>query len=282
MKKFYALAFILTISISSYAQQLTSLAFEDWTNIAGCTFIDSAAQFTTIDLERYRLDGTCTSSPCVLKSTDKYAGTYAMKLIATEINGNYFSTDINLASSLGGVDVPFTSRPVSLRGYYKFTQAGTDSIKFELSTSSSSAKTGTATFTSKTSTTGYQYFEAPVVYTSQAATASVSLKIILSNASDNADPNSELFIDAFEFNYQPLPTSVTSSEEVLNVYNTSNEILFSEEVTDINLFTVAGINQMNYKNSTKSVSTSSLNTGMYILTYQYNNKYYSKKIFVTK
>jgi hypothetical protein len=203
-----------------------------------------------------------------------------MKLISSNISGNHFSTEVNLAQSVGGNRFDFTSNPVSLKGYYKFTKAGTDTVSIVIKTFASSVEKGTASFVATTSTTGYQSFEIPITYVDATTTDELFLQISLGNTNGDADPNSILLIDAFEFNYTPLSTISYNQNASITLYANENAINFSENVSEVSVFNTMGANVIQYNDFTNTINHNQLKNGVYIVTYKYKNNYYSSKIIL--
>jgi hypothetical protein len=274
----------MCLSINTYSQQINALNFDTWTPISGCTTIDSASNFTFFDIERYRFPPkTCPTNNSVEKSTDKFEGTFAMKIKGIPNGSTYFSNELDLANSIGGQGIDFAYKPYYLRVHIKFNKAGNDTAGINITLNDIGYNiigSGKTTFINS-SPSGYETVDIPINYLNSNNIEKISLKISLGNSTGDADAASYLIVDGFEFIYTPSSALSYNPNSIINIYtNNSDEIIFSEEVSDININNIFGLNQLTKNNKTSKMSTSSLTTGIYIITYKYKDQYYSKKIFI--
>ena len=140
-----------------------------------------------------------------LKATDAHSGTFAAKLI-TKIVDTPFGTDTaNGIISTGhliiippyGVEggIPFTQRPDSIYGWFKYFPTAADSLQIEFDLFGVNHDTvGTALFQTGQTISTYTRFSAPINYFS-GATPDTSLWLISSSNGFNSLPNSTLYID---------------------------------------------------------------------------------------
>ncbi|MFC2111210.1 T9SS type A sorting domain-containing protein [Bacteroidota bacterium] len=112
---------IMVVSISTMAQSLLNSSFENWTSD---TLYEEPDSFQTSNMFSYML----TNYGNVVKSTDKYSGTYSIKL-TTIVFGNDTATGTIILGegsqgNLGGI--PYTDRPDSIKVVVKHNILTTD------------------------------------------------------------------------------------------------------------------------------------------------------------
>jgi hypothetical protein len=201
MKKIFLISLSLLLSFHfSYSQNATpNPGFEDW------TFVDFFGQFY-IPNSWDNLD-SATAIIGILtcqQTTDKHSGQFAVKLLTQEViifgtdTANGIITTGNLIvippyGIEGGI--PYTERPDSIAGWFKYTPAPGDStqIQFDLFTNAGDT-IGTALIQIGQTVTGYTRFSAPVVYQSS-GTPELSRWLISSSNGYNALPGSVLYVD---------------------------------------------------------------------------------------
>ena len=291
MKKILLSAAFVTSSLLSFAQnqpQIPNSGFETWKTFSKCPNVDSAAHYSTRDEEFYAGVKKCPTTPSISKTTNSHSGTYALKMttfaVAGPISTIYTGGYASLADTLFGSAILFTGRPIKLKGYYNLSAAGTDIFTVNVGTfrSNSDDLVSSGEFKASTSTTGYQSFEIVLEYyeTGSVNPDSLFLNFILASNSGFGNQNSFVYIDDLTFEYAT-PTSVDySSISPLNVYAANKNINFSETVSDVHVVDMIGASKMQEVTSTKILNAASLHTGMYIVTYKYNDAYFSKKIVI--
>ena len=86
-------------------------------------------------------------------------------------------------------------------------------------------------------------------------------------------------IDNLQFEY-PTPTSNTnySATSSINVFAANKNINFSENVSDVHVVDMTGASKMQETASTQQLNVATLKSGLYVVTYMYNDTYFSKKI----
>ncbi|ABG57770.1 T9SS type A sorting domain-containing protein [Cytophaga hutchinsonii] len=282
MKKILLTVTLAATSLFSFAQTpaVPNGGFETWTTSPCGEKPDD--YFTAAELYNSFFN-SCPSDAGVTKSTDKYSGTYALKLTAFGFQGSS-SNSIYLSSSVDDYGVSFNGRPTKLVGYTKFTKGGTDvlNIGVELDDANGNEVAYNEVNISTTQS-GYTKFEITLEY-GTSNTNDVSSLIIfinLGNASDKASASSIALIDALSFEYGTATSTVNySSKSPINVFAANNSINFSENVSDVHVTDMLGASKIQEAASTKTMNTASLISGLYIVTYNYNGNYFSKKVVI--
>jgi hypothetical protein len=298
MKKLLLIISLLGFAFSSTAQnqpQVPNGDFENWKSFTPCVGIDSLVNYFTVDIASYYKTNICTTSPSVLKTSDAYSGTYALKIVpfalifpGTQIpivyEGNY--VELSNTSEITNSSLPFTGKPKKLIGYYKFNNAGTDTMGIFIATSSKDSKQAPilyGEFTAKTSTSSFTKFEINLQdfdMTNQYTTDSLAIYISLNNINaTHINANSYIIIDALTFEYgTATATTNYSSTSSINVFAANKNINFSDKVSDVHVVDMTGVNALQETASTQQVNVGNLKNGLYVVTFKYNDNYFSKKI----
>jgi hypothetical protein len=283
-------SFILqALFLSAQNQPVPNGDFEDWTSFSYCQGIDSLKGYVTYDEFIFTEKGSCSSYLMAKKTTDKYTGTYALELNPYFDGTNYSSSGVY--SSLNMFEtaingVPFASKPTKLTGYYKFNQ-GTSDDNLVISAQVSDQYGNSIGFgyllVSQT-VSNYTKFEFTLDNTDNNSNAPKSLVItfLIGNTfADTADPLTKLVVDNLQFEYDISTSTVNyTTTSPINVYAANKSINFSENVSDIHVADMVGAQKMQEIATTKTLNAASLTTGMYIVTYKYNDTYFSKKVVI--
>ena len=167
MKKIFYSFIILFILFSGkiYAQSPNN-DFEDWTNVGA---YDSASYWSTPDF----FVATCASK----EATDVWSGAFAMKLVTSSFSGfaipgaastgSFIQSGFSIDLSKGGQ--PDVVRHALLRGYYKYSPAGTAAGSIEVvlyKRNGSSRDTIASAIMPLGLTLAYTPFSIPLVYKS--------------------------------------------------------------------------------------------------------------------
>lgn len=195
----------LLITGYAYAQDpaTPNAGFENWTQV-GSRYDPN--DWSNLNPSTYILGVyTCTRASGV----DKHSGNYAIKLQTKSVffqtaNG-VATTGKLLTTAPYGVNggLPFTNRPDSISGWFKYTPAGTDSGFVQFALYAAGDTVGFVRFeTGQYATTTYTRFSAPVVYLS-AATPDTALWLLSSSRAANPVINSTLYLDDLELIYNP-------------------------------------------------------------------------------
>jgi hypothetical protein len=96
---------------------------------------------------------------------------------------------------------------------------------------------------------------------------------------DTADPSTKAVIDNLQFEYAtPTVTTHYTSTSSINVFAANKNINFSDNVSDVHVVDMTGVNALQETASTKQLNAGNLKNGLYVVTYKYNDNYFSKKI----
>lgn len=290
MKHLLFSLFILSSILNSVAQNqpVPNGDFENWTSFSYCPDIDSLEGYITYDEFIFTETGSCSAPLMAKKTTDKYTGTYALELTpyfdGTDYLASGFYSSLNMfEEKLQGV--PFASKPTKLTGYYKFNSGAAGDNLFITGQISDrfGYSIGDGYFLTSESKSEYTKFEIIFDYASNDNSnppTSLVIAIISGNSfEDSADPSTKLVIDNFEFDYSITTSTITNhTTSPINVFAANNNINFSENVSDVHVVNMIGASKIQEAASTKTLNAASLTSGLYIVTYKYNDNYFSKKI----
>lgn len=282
MKKLLLTSALIASSLLSFAQ--TPLApngdFENWST-SSCGSVPT--QYITEADYMYSSISQCPTSTGITKSTNKYSGTYALQLTTLVFMGSNVGN--GLAISTGSNEgIVFNGRPTKLVGYTKFTKGGLDTLGMYVEIDDANGnKIAYNELTLSSSQSGYTKFEISLVYNPLFTSPPTTLYfgIGLGDKNGSASSNTIALIDGFSFVY-PTTTGTTNytSTSPINVYAANKNINFSENVSDVHVVDMVGANKMQETASTKTLDAATLTTGMYIVTYKYNDAYFSKKVVI--
>lgn len=274
MKKITFLIAMLSITFYSVnAQQIPNGSFENWTG-------DSASSWVT----KFSLFGT----PLTLanKSTTFQDGQFALEALSQTVpimnitipgiaTLGKISVDIANVTAVFSSGVPFTDKPLRMKGWYQYNRQGTDSaIAIVLLTkwnpiTSKSDTVGIGGFIHTASQATYAQFTVDITYQNQTAIPD-TLNIILLSSGRAATAGSKFTVDNLAFEYDQ---SILSNNK-LDCYiypNPSNGLinvsLASNEKTTATLY-----NSLGQKMFSKALYTfsstldfSNLPKGIYLL-----------------
>lgn len=292
-----------------YAQtQFENPGFETW---EGSGSTEEPAQWSSIKTsDNGSLNGL---APQVLfKSTDAHSGSYSIKLenkssfgvVANGIitNGQVHA-DMNPSNgyvftntSNANWNTPFTDRPDSLVGWYKYTPSGVDKGKVEVHLHTGAGQNpengtlanriGGARFNIANSTvSSWTRFSVPFYYVNSNAPTHM-LAVLTSGDSTNAVANSVAYFDDLEFIYNPssVEENIFSAAQIFQHNGLLNINMRAEyesgafvSVTDIQGRTLIENNVLKSGQNHFSVPFSS---GIYLISFTYNNQVVTRKIFI--
>ncbi len=265
------IALMICTNISFGQTQPPNGGFEDWTNTTTATnWTSSVNVLTQIDF--------------LTKSEDFHGGSFAGKIQTQSVFGTYtvpgvctygsINVDMGSASAkiVGGI--AYTERPSKIKGWYKYSPAGPDSMIVYCILTLKNIGTGlndtigAAFFTNSAATSTYQQFVADFEYYSTHNPDTMNVLIMSSGYTGVAGSN--VIIDDLMFDYS---TSI-SDNETLDFYaypNPSNGVfnvnLAKNETTTFKVYNSLG--QMVYQNiSNDIVNTIDLSQfvkGLYLL-----------------
>lgn len=233
------------------------------------------------------------AKPSVSRTTDKYNGTYAAKIETVQLgtskgSGTIFTGKfkVDVANPLNSTKfgIPFTDKPISFRGFYKFIPVANDSFDIETyltkwdnvakkrDTVAAAVISREQSILAKSSYTEFNLF-----YTYYLQESPDSLSIIMASSADgsnfNAAIGTTLIVDAISLEYYPLNVETSVKQREILVYpNPIEEIVTieSKEFTarEMKVYNSVG-SLLLYKqlNSSKeNISTYALPSGIYYYT----------------
>ena len=290
MKKTLLFVVFATVCLLSNAQFITNNGFETWTgsdpaNWTSPNSLTSGFGVTTVTKE----------------TVDVYAGLNSAKLVTTPVLGTpvpgiLTNGTITLSAPYVNGGVPFTDRPASFKGYYKYTPAGGDFcfMSAALFKTGASDTIGYAQFTNLATVGAYTLFQADFTYS--LPDNPDTIQIIISSSNPNAAVNgSVLKVDAL---YLEGGTLGISKYHLLNnisifpnpvndnlIVNYSFESKSNASIKIINSLGISVYETDNISagnNNSININTSNLTPGIYFLTILSGNKTETRKFVVVR
>jgi len=204
MKKIYILLISTIASLSVFSQALPNPGFDNWTNMGS---YDDPDDWTTLNSFTAQL-GVITA----VKATgaEIHSGASAIKLTTYTVgiqnaNGLVTTGTINIITQTVDGGIPYTLRPDSITGWYKYNPQGGDFgfVDFTLLNASGTDTVGFAHFQTPNAVVAtYTRFSAAINY-HNANTPALSRCVVSSSAGVNAVPYSELIVDDLELIFNP-------------------------------------------------------------------------------
>lgn len=266
MKKIFTLyVIIMVFTTQLFSQTIPNSGFETWVDANTANSWNSVNLLTIHSLQR---------------TTDKYSGTYAAK-VQTQ---SFLGQTIPGIASLGNIDIanqsvsggiPFTSKPVSLKGYFKYTPVGNDSmlIAVLLTRTLGGIKDtiGGGVFSVKTVVSNYTQFNMPIYYDQSIIGNPDTVNIILlSSAAIPFGVGSSLFVDELVFDYSTDIKEVQAIEYKVfpnpaqDVVNINCKNSNNNQVLIYNITGQVVYNNMFYTSQFK-INTSDFKEGIYFI-----------------
>jgi Secretion system C-terminal sorting domain len=277
MKKIYLLVSIFSISIGgAFAQATPNAGFEAWTHSTFPSY-DTPNNWDNLNPSTSLLSVyTCIQATA---AADVHSGANAIKLITKSVfgqtaNGIATTGTINTTTQTIGGGIPYTLRPDSMVGYYKYTPVTGDNGFAEISLLGAGGDTDTigyVRFVTPTTTVGtYTRFSAPIVYRSTSPI--VKSFWILSSSKDAVTHfvGSTAFFDDLNLVFV---SSGINDQPALHVTvfasAATDRIIIKNEVTAkaiVTLYDVTGRKLMvkQVDNGTSYIDTNNLPAGLYI------------------
>lgn len=293
MKILYSTLLFIATGLSLQAQNATPNAgFENWNSIGN--HFDPADWSTLNPNTAITGKFTCTRA----SGADAHSGSYAIKLTTKLVFGltanGIASTGTLITTPPYGVTggIPFTGRPDSISGWYKYTPQGADQGFIQLMLTGTSI-TDTIGFvkveTPNAAVSSFTYFSAPVTYYS-AANPTNSIWILSSSRGDNPVINSSIIVDdiAMVFNPTGLNHEMANSPVKLLNNPAADKLYFStdNQSYQLQLISVTGNTVLNstLSSADNAVSIDEVANGIYFytITGMQNNFITSGKIIIRK
>ncbi len=224
------LLFILCTAPSVQAQNpLPDSSFEAWTNAAG---YDNLTSWNTLNPNTFTF-GVLTALKA--SGADAHSGTFAVKLITKTVlsftaNGIATTGNIDAATQTISGGIPYTGRPDSISGWYKYTSVGGDNgfVVFVLLDALNDT-IGIANFTTPAASVGtYTYFSTAINYFNS-GTPVLSRCLLSSSAGFTAVVNSTFIVDDLSLisNSTGTRENIPMALNSVNYLPTSKTILIS-------------------------------------------------------
>lgn len=242
MKKLI-LALVILSSQAHSQTTIPNLNFESWTASSSGNYHepDPSNIWATPNYVMDLIFGNPSGS-IVQRSTDAHGGSYAALMKSRNIAGNFagatlFTGKLNTTipfSPTAQLGVPFTGRPYSMKGWYKYTSVNNDSSSIYIrltkwnSTTNTRETVGFKEIRSYTSVATYTPFELVVDYTSSVTPDSITIVYSASAGAEqgNGQVGSSLWIDDVTLEYAPTSaTNIDIEEQILLWPNPATEQL---------------------------------------------------------
>lgn len=219
----------------------------------------------------------------VIKSTDFYKGSYAVRLETTLEQGQVRSSGISTGNIGGGGGpsggFPFTNQSDTLFGYYKYssTAADTGFVSAGLTKNGSPIGGNMVYLTTKSV---YTYFEIPI----SAMTAPDSIRIDAGVSMKGTSAGSVLILDEIQLKSQKLNTGLLSAKyepqavsfypnPVSNVLNIEHDLIKNNN-SRLLIIDITGkviLSEKHYAGEQISLNTQNLNPGIYFYILEVNS-----------
>ncbi|MDX5346243.1 MAG: T9SS type A sorting domain-containing protein [Hymenobacteraceae bacterium] len=199
MKKLLPLLFLLALVSKVQAQgTVPNAGFETWNNVF--TFMEPQGWVTTNQV------GFFLGVIPATRTTDSHSGTYAMQLETKSSAGGAIQGGAVTASNTSNFGYPFTDRPGSLEGFYKYTPVSGDTggvfvALYKWNPAMGQRDTiGLGIFFTNTAATTYTPFRCFISYRS-AATPDTAEIIVSASSLDFPQVGSVIKIDDLSFSF---------------------------------------------------------------------------------
>ena len=320
MKKINLLAILFAAVIANGQTPIANGTFDNWTSkstISKGNYWDLAAPTSSFYLctlnQLFELEGDqgdCPLTAFRVENEDSVVSNYALRLIsAATIFGNetvfmpgaigtWETSGNNIATEFlddGSIDTykPFTSRPVSVKGYAWYFPVGGDSASVEIVLKKGNTQVGYGRLVINASSE-YEAFECPITYTSTEAPTLIQLIVSASaayNFSDmlhcNGQAGSTLYVDELELNYsagikENLMNQV-SAKVMPNPSSDQINLVLAKEVKGLaKVYDNMGrlVNTYNLEGNELTISLSNYANGQYLINVEESNKVVTSTRFI--
>ena len=291
MKRVVLILSIFVFSLSQLMSQvLVNPGFENWTDSTHAVGWNSVNQNLVV-----------TSIASLRRTTDKYSGNYAGKLITKTIA--LISQTIPGFANLGNLDltnqevsggIPCTGTPTKVKGYFKYSPVSGDTMliaallyKYNSSTQTSE-QIGYGMLMSDIAVNSYTNFEFDITYDQPGIVPDTMDIILLSSANETMHDGSTLFIDDISVDITPNNIQEKSDIKFTVTPNPASDFLYinTKNITSQNsnvvIYNVAG--QIVYNNSFSTnqlkINLSDFQEGVYFVKISGNDIHKIEKLII--
>lgn len=275
------LLLIGTVAISSLAtaQSLTNGGFESWTTVGTYEEPNGWATFNIVS-------GFSGMPVPTTKLTDAHSGMYAARIetIAADFDGNgitdtlpgiIYNGTLDLASSDPAIGTPFTARPDSPIGWYKYAPVNVDMFMVQVMLSkwngTSREDIAMGTLSGSSAVTDFMRMSIPLEYGSATTPDSMAVMVVASSG-DQPVPGTVIWVDDLSFVMNSTASAAPQPSEVpIRLYpNPARDVLnvvLADDAT-IHVYNALGKEVDILKgNASKTVTivTSAYDNGVYLL-----------------
>ncbi len=285
MSRFLKMIFLCLLGLSGFSQtSLPNLDFESWVLSSSGRYEDPTPS-TIWATPNYAMDlifGNPSTS-IVQKSTDAHGGSFAALMKSRTIVGNFvgatlFTGFLNTTIPLAPVPelgVPFTGRPIAMKGWYKYAPVNGDSSSIYVKLTKWNSTTNTRDvvgFIEKrdySAVNAYTPFNLVINYSSSDVPDSITVVFSASAGAEQGvgQVGSSLWVDDVVFDYGANSLESSNKIPVLNCYpNPTNDFLFIQTTRmdlTYQIYTMTG--QLVRSSRLPQISLSELQTGVYKL-----------------
>lgn len=274
MKILYSTLLFIATGLTLNAQNATpNPGFENWTPV-GNRF--DPTDWNTLNPSTAIIGVlTCTRA----SGADAHSGSFAIKLTTKSVFGitanGIASTGTLITTPPYGVSggIPFTGRPDSISGWYKYSPQGADQgfVQLMLTGSSITDTIGFVKFETPNSAIGtFTYFSAPVTYYSSANPTN-SIWILSSSRGDNPVVNSSIIVDDIAMVFNPTGLENATAKKQVTLLNNpaSSQLLFqTDDSYQLELISITGTTVLKtiISSGNNAVSIDAVADGMYFYT----------------
>ncbi len=285
MTRFLKMILLCLLGLSGFSQtSLPNLDFESWVLSSSGRYEDPTPS-TIWATPNYAMDlifGNPSTS-IVQKSTDAHGGSFAALMKSRTIVGNFvgatlftgFLDTTIFVAPVPELGVPFTGRPIAMKGWYKYSPVNGDSSSIYVKLTKWNSTTNTRDvvgFIEKrdySAVIAYAPFNLVINYSSSDIPDSIT---VVFSASAGAEQNvgqvgSSLWVDDVVFDYGANSLESSSKIPVLKCYpNPANDFLFIQTTRmdlTYQIYTITG--QLILSSRLPQISLSELQTGVYKL-----------------
>jgi hypothetical protein len=292
MKKIVYLLFLLSLSDFISAQyQLFNKDFEEWVEMpTSGGNIQYLKPYGDIWATSNEASMVFVAKPSVSRTTDAYNGTYAAKIETVQLGSSKgsgtiftgaFKIDIINPLNSTKFGVPFTDKPISFRGFYKFIPVANDSFDIESiltkwdNVNKRRDTIAAAVISREQSITAVSsYTEFNLFYNYYSQESPDSLTIIMASSADGANFNAAvgttLIVDAISLEYYPLSIENKVQKGNLKVFpNPVAQDLTIQSVKgnlkDLKIYNATGklVLSMKIESDTEIISMNGMASGIY-------------------